>query len=147
MPAIPQGFNTITPTLVLEDAAKAISLYVKAFGAKEDYRMEYPGSKKIMHACLTIGNSKLFLCDTNEQMCSEPSSSNFYLYVDNVDATYQQARQAGLDEKSPVLDMFWGDRTGCLTDSFGITWTLATHVRDVSPEEMEEAKNKWGKAA
>ena len=145
----PEGFSTVTPTLVLTDAAKAIDLYTKAFGAKEVYRMPMPGSSKIMHACLMFGDSKVFLCDTNEQMCAMPSRSNFYLHMDDVDATFKQAAGAGMKEISAPADMFWGDRTGCVEDSFGIRWTIATHVRDVSPEEMNEAAKNWqpGKAA
>lgn len=140
---IPEGYHTVTPTLVLNDAAKAITLYEKAFGAKELYRMEGPG-KKIMHAAIQIGSSRVFLTDVNPQMgCATPSQSGFYLYLDNVDATFKQAKQAGMTENSPVQDMFWGDRTGNLSDTFGIKWTLATHVREVSPEEMEEARKKF----
>ena len=143
MTKIPEGFHTVTPTLIVNGAAKAIDLYKKAFGAQELYRME--GKKgKIMHACITVGNSKVFLCDTNPEMgCGTPSSSSFYLYVDNVDSTFKQAKGAGLAENSPVQDMFWGDRTGNLKDSFGISWTVATHVREVSKEEMEEGRKKF----
>lgn len=146
---IPEGFHSVTPTLVVNGASKAISLYEKAFGAKELYRMESADKGKIMHACITIGDSKVFICDTNPQMCPTASVSNFYVYLDDVDVTFKQAKQAGLTENSPVQDMFWGDRTGNLKDSFGISWTLATHVRDVSAEEMEQAQKKFaaGKAA
>lgn len=146
--AIPEGFSTITPTLNVNGAAKAIELYTKAFGAREEYRMELSdGSGKIMHACIQIGNSKLFLADVNPQMKNPPSVSTFYIYIDDVDATFKQAKQAGMSETYPVEDMFWGDRMGSVKDSFGIQWTLATHVRDVSPAEMEEGKRKFGKAA
>jgi PhnB protein len=143
MAKTPEGFHTITPTLVLDGAAKAIELYKKALGAEELYRLE--GDKgKIMHACLTIGNSRIFLCDTNPQMgAGTPSQSSFYLYMDNVDNAASQAKGAGLTEQSPVQDMFWGDRTGSFKDSFGISWTLATHVREVSKEEMEEGRKKF----
>jgi len=146
---IPEDFHSITPTLVVNGAAKAIDLYKKAFGAAEEYRMECPGgSGKIMHACIKIGDSKIFLTDVNPEMgCGTPSASSFYLYVEDVDATFKQAKQAGLTETFPVQDMFWGDRTGNLKDSFGIQWTLATHVRDISPEEMEEARKKFGAKA
>jgi uncharacterized glyoxalase superfamily protein PhnB len=140
---IPEGYNSVIPTLVINGAAKAIDLYKKAFGAQEVYRME--GDKgKIMHACIAIGSSKLFVCDTNPEMgCAEPSSSTFYAYFDNVDTTFTSAKGAGLKELSPVQDMFWGDRTGNLEDSFGIRWTLATHVKDVSPEEMEKGRKEF----
>lgn len=147
--AIPEGFTTVTPTLILNDAAKAIELYKQAFGAKELYRMEAPGKKKIMHACIMIGNAKLFLADAGPkgEGCGSPSDSSFYLYLDDVDTVFKQAKKAGLEEQFAVQDMFWGDRMGCVNDHFGIKWTLATHVRDVSPQEMEEAKNKFCTAA
>ncbi len=133
--------QSVIPSLLLNGAAKAIELYKKALGAKEVYRMDGPGGK-IMHACIEIGNSKIFLGDTTAKM-NTPSSSSFYLYVDDVDTSFKQAKQAGLSEAWPVSDMFWGDRMGAVTDSFGIKWTLATHVRDVSPEEMEKGKQEW----
>jgi PhnB protein len=147
MRKIPEGFTTLTPTLTLNGAAKAIDLYKKAFNAKELYRMEMPNSDKIMHACIMIGNSKLFLSDTDPKMCATPSMSTFYVYLDDVDTSFKQAKQEGLKELYPVTDMFWGDRMGSLEDAFGIRWTLATHVRDVSDEEMEKAKKDFVKAA
>ena len=148
MSKIPEGFSTLTPTLTVNGAAKAIDLYKKAFGATEDYRMECPESGKIMHACLNIGNSKLFLADTNEKMgCGEPTSSTFYAYLPDVDAAFAQAKKAGLKELFAPADMFWGDRTGSVEDSFGVKWTLATHVRDVSPQELEEGRKNFGKKA
>ena len=144
MKAIPEGFNTITPSLCVHGAAQAIELYTKALGAKELYRMESPDKGKIMHACLQIGSSKLFLSDVNPKMGSpEPTASSFYLYVDNVDSAFKQAKQNGMDELFPVTDMFWGDRTGSLKDKFGNKWVLATQTREVSKEEMEEGRKKW----
>jgi uncharacterized glyoxalase superfamily protein PhnB len=140
---IPQGFNTLTPTLIVNNAAQAIDLYKKAFGATEDYRMEDPKSGKIMHACIQVGNSKVFLTDANPDWgCAQPTACNFYLYMKDVDASFKQATQAGLKEGQPVQDMFWGDRVGNVKDQFGNSWTIATHVRDVSQQEMEEAKKK-----
>lgn len=147
MAGIPEGFSTVTPTLVVNDAAKAIALYTKAFGAKETYRLNCPDSGKIAHACIQIGTSKIFLCDTHPEMCATQTQTNFYLYFENVDASFKQAKQAGMQETSPVQDMFWGDRTGNVKDGFGNSWTLATHVRDVSQEEMVKAMKNMGKAA
>lgn len=141
-----QNSQNVIPSLALDNAAKAIELYKKAFGAKEIARMNGPDGK-IAHAVIEIGNSKLFLMDTNPKMDAKPSASSFYVYVDDVDSTFKQAKQAGLSEKFPVTDMFWGDRMGALTDSFGIKWTLATKVREVSPAELEEgAKKMFGGA-
>ena len=97
-----------------------------------------------MHACLQIGNSKFFLSDLNPNMgTTTPSVSNFYVYLSDVDAAFKQAKKAGLNEEFPVQDMFWGDRTGVVKDPFGNRWTLATHVRDVSADEMEEGRKKF----
>src|SRR5665213_328859 len=101
--AIPEGFHTLTPTLVLDGAAAAIELYKKAFGAEELYRMETPGSGKIAHACIKIGDSKMFLCDVG-MGCTTASNMNFYVYQKDVDAAFGQAKQAGLEETSPVQD-------------------------------------------
>lgn len=143
---IPEGFATVTPSLTVTGAAKAIDLYTKALGAKEMYRMACPESGKIMHACLQIGSSKVFLSDANPESGCAATSSSFYLYMPDVDAAFRQAKQAGLEEKMPPQDMFWGDRTGTVKDSFGNHWTLATHVKDVSPEEMEEGRKKFVEA-
>jgi PhnB protein len=147
MPAIPEGFTTLTPTLIVNGAASAIELYKKAFGAQELYRMEAAIQGKLMHACIMIGNSKLFLADSDPAMCAQPSVSTFYMYLDNVDAALNQAKQAGLEELFAAQDMFWGDRMGSVRDRFGITWTIATHIRDVSPEEMEAARKNCSNAA
>lgn len=144
--AIPQGFSTITPSLSVTNAREAIDLYKKALGAKEIAVMASPdGSGKIMHAVLEIGNSKLFVAD---QFCKgEPknSTSSFYLYVPDVDSAFKQAKEAGLTEIMPVTDMFWGDRLGAVTDKFGISWTIATHTRDVSDDEMKKGSEEFAK--
>jgi uncharacterized glyoxalase superfamily protein PhnB len=140
---VPEGFATITPTLVLEDADAAIALYTKALGAKEDYRMEMPGSKKIMHACLTIGSSKLFLSDAMPNCGAPTNNSRFYLYVDDVDAAFKTATKAGLEQMMEPADMFWGDRLGAVKDKFGISWSIATHKREVSPAEMEKGQKEF----
>jgi PhnB protein len=146
MNAIPEG-NQVIASLMVNGAAKAIELYKKAFGAQEIYRVDGRAGK-IMHACIMIGNSKLFLGDTDpESGCGEPSVSSFYVYVNDVDAAFKQAKLAGMQETFAVQDMFWGDRMGNLKDPFGNSWSLATHVRDVSPEEIEREKQKWMKAA
>ena len=151
---IPEGYTALTPSLSLENAQEAINLYTKAFGAKELGTMRSSdGSGKIMHSVLEIGGARFFIADN--VMCgsnSKPTNSAFYLYVTDVDSMYKQARSAGLTELMPVTDMFWGDRTGTVVDKFGISWTIATHTREVSGEEMEKAaiefeKNLKGKAA
>lgn len=144
MSAIPEGFTTVTPTLIVNGAAEAIELYKEAFGAKELYRMESANKEKIMHANIMIGNSNVFIADVDPSMCaSQPSVSTFYVYLDDVDNALDQAKQAGLEALFPATDMFWGDRMGSVKDRFGMTWTLATHVHDVSPEELEAGQKNF----
>jgi len=141
---IPPDANQVITSLSMNGAAEAIALYTKAFGAKEVYSMPASdGSGKIMHACLMIGNTKIFLADAHPETGCGPSTSSFYAYFEDVDAAFKQARAAGLDEAWPVTDMFWGDRMGTVKDKFGNSWTLATHVRDVSPEEMEKGSKEF----
>lgn len=137
MSKIPEGFHTITPYLVLKNADKAIELYSSAFDGVEVMRLPAPDGRKIMHASMTIGTSQLFLCDEMpEQQMPAGEGARFYLYVDDVDAQHRQAVGAGMKEVSPPEDMFWGDRVSVVGDPYGNNWTLATHVRDVSEEEM-----------
>ena len=141
--AIPEGYYSLTPYLVVKGAAEAIEFYTKAFGATEMMRMPGPGGK-IMHAELRIGNSVLMLSDENpERGYLSPASrggntSSVMFYTDDVDAAFRKAIAAGAKETTPVTDMFWGDRMGNLTDPFGHSWAIATHQEDVSPQEMEK---------
>jgi PhnB protein len=141
---VPEGFSTITPSLMLENCAEAIELYKAALGATEDYRMN-DAKGKIVHACLTVGDSKIFLADVNPafgENGSRPSQGSFYLYLDDCDAAFERATQAGMKEVMQPEDMFWGDRLGSVKDKNNIHWTLATHVRDVSEAEMKEGQKK-----
>jgi PhnB protein len=145
MPAkhIPEGYPTLTPYLAVDDAAQAIDFYKRAFGANERVRMPAPDGK-VGHAELEIGNGLVMVSDPFPQATSKPpkelggTTSVFFMYVDDVDAAVQQAVDAGATLTSPVEDMFWGDRSGRISDPFGHQWQLATHVEDVPPEEMEE---------
>lgn len=141
--------HRLIPTLAIKGADKAIEQYKKAFGAVEAYRMACPKTGAIMHACLKFGETEIFMCEENPQMGAiATQNQSFYLYVPNADEAMKQATKAGCKELKPAEDMFWGDRNGTVADSFGIKWTLATHVRDVSPQELEEAVKKMaGKAA
>lgn len=140
---VPEGYRTVTPYLVLNDASKALEFYKKAFGAEEIFRMPGPGGK-VMHAEMKIGDSMLMLADEFPDFGSKSAKTlggspvGIFLYVSDVDATFQQALAAGATETMPVEDMFWGDRYGKLVDPFGHNWHLATHVEDVAPEEMEK---------
>lgn len=144
--AIPEGMHSLTPHLNCAGAADAIEFYRRAFGAIELGRLE-DDEKRIMHAMLRIGNSSLML---NDEFPDCPAASvgpktlkgspvTIHLYVDDVDGTMAQAASAGATVTMPATDMFWGDRYGTLTDPFGHHWSVATHVRDVSPEDMKKA--------
>jgi PhnB protein len=139
---IPQGYHTATPYLVVNDAAKAIEFYKRAFDAKEKFRMEGPPGK-IGHAELQIGDSIFMLADEMPQMDAKAPQSlggttaGIFLYVKDVDAAFNKAVGAGAKVTMPVADMFWGDRYGKLMDPFGHSWSMATHKEDVAPEEMK----------
>ena len=142
--AVPEGMHTVTPHLVCSDAAKAIEFYRQAFNATEMIRVPGPGGK-LIHACIRIGDSLVMLVDENPQWdCLSPltlkgSPVTIHLQVDDVDAIFSQAVKAGAKITMPVDDMFWGDRYGVVKDPFGHQWSIATHVRDVSPEEIRQA--------
>ena len=142
--AIPEGMHTVTPYLICDGAAAAIEFYKQAFGAEETGRMDAPGGK-LLHAEIRIGNSALYLSEANpEWKAFGPNDLGgtpvvIHLYVEDAEATVAQAAEAGATVTMPVEDTFWGDRFGKLTDPFGHQWSIATHVRDVSPEEMEQA--------
>jgi PhnB protein len=142
---IPEGHQRLIPHLVVRGAAQAIAFYEKAFGAKELSRHTCPDSQAIMHAAVQIGDCQLFLNDEFPQMGAvSPQSLNgspvtLHLWVEDVDAAFGRAVKAGAQVAMPVMDQFWGDRYGMLIDPFGHRWSLATHVRDVPPEEMMKA--------
>jgi PhnB protein len=140
---IPEGYHTATPYLAVDDAAEAIEYYKKAFGAKERVRMDAPEGK-IGHAELEIGDSLVMLSDPFPQATTRTpkelggTSASVFLYVEDVDAVVKQAIEAGATITMEVADQFWGDRFGSVTDPFGHSWSIATHVEDVPPEEMAE---------
>jgi len=145
---IPEGYSTISPYLAVDDAAEAIAYYKKAFGAEETVRMDAPDGK-IGHAELKIGDSHVMLSDPFPQASTTPpkelggTSASIFMYVEDVDAVVQKAVDAGATVTMEVEDQFWGDRFGSITDPFGHIWSIATHVEDLTPEEIEER----GKAA
>jgi len=146
--AIPEGFHTITPHMSVRGAGRAIDFYKKAFGAEEVTRMMGPDGRTVMHAELKIGDSRFFLGDEMPGMgCQSPetlkgTTQGMFLYVQDVDAAFKRALDAGATVKMPVADMFWGDRYGKLTDPFGHEWSMGTHKEDLTNEEIE----KRGKA-
>lgn len=136
---VPEHMHTITPHLVLKGAGEAIAFYQKAFGAIEHYRMPMPDGS-IMHAEIQIGNSVFFM---NDEMMGAKSPQSLggspvviHLQVEDVDGLWNQAVAAGCQVAMPLADMFWGDRYGMLIDPFGHTWSMASHIEDVPPEEM-----------
>jgi PhnB protein len=144
---IPNGMHTITPHLVCANASDAIAFYEKAFGATELFRLPGPDGK-LMHGSVRIGDSTLMLVDEYPEWGSlgpkalKGSPVTIHLYVDDADASFKRAVDAGATVKMPLDDAFWGDRYGIVTDPFGHDWSIATHIRDVSKEEMESAMKK-----
>jgi PhnB protein len=139
--AIPKGYHTATPYLIVDDAAAAIKFYKKAFGAEELLRFPGPGGK-IMHAEVKIGDSPIMLADeAPERGAKSPksyggTSVGIMLYVENVDKLAKKAVAAGATVVMPVTDQFYGDRSGTFMDPFGHKWTIGTHVENVSEKEM-----------
>lgn len=144
----PAGFHTVTPALIVRDAARALDLYSRAFGAEEVTRMVGPDGG-IMHAEFRIGDSTIMLGEENEQWGTKsPLSTNgnsvtLHLYMPDADAAVARAVKAGAKVSMPLEDAFWGDRYGKVTDPFGHEWGIATHVKDLSNEEMERAGKEW----
>jgi PhnB protein len=151
---IPDGYHSVTPYLIVRGAAQALEFYKKAFGARELFRFPMPDGQ-IGHAELKIGDSHIMLADepmdaVHQQMGHKApkslggSSVSIMLYVEDVDAVAKQAVAAGAKEVRPVVDQFYGDRSGTFQDPFGHIWTIGTHKEDVSPEEMQRRMKQQG---
>ena len=145
--AVPEGFHTITPSIVCKNAAKAIDFYKEVFHAKEIHRMAGPGGS-IGHAELEFGDSRLMLSDEFPGMAAAPGPnapppSYLFVYTDNVDALFDRAVKAGAKVEMPLQNQFWGDRYGKIQDPFGHRWGLAQHIEEVSPAEMERRSAAW----
>ena len=141
--AIPKGHHTVTPSLFVAGAAKAIDFYRRALGAEEVMRFPAPDGT-IMHAELRIGDSIIMLADEMPDQGGRGPKSiggtpvSFFVYGENVDAAWKRAVDAGAKPVVPLADQFWGDRTGCLEDPFGHQWWLAQHIEDLTPEELRK---------
>jgi len=146
---VPDGYHTLTPALTVRDGAKAIDFYKRALGAQELMRMPGPDGRGLMHAELRIGDSIFMLSEEQPGMgCRAPASvggptSYLYVYVPDVDTAFKQAVAAGAKVVMPVVDMFWGDRYGQVEDPSGHRWGLATHTRDLSPEEIAKGQKQF----
>jgi PhnB protein len=140
--AIPEGYHSVTPYLIIKDAAKAIDFYKRAFGATELMRMPTPEGR-IGHAEIRIGDSAIMLADEYPEMGHRSPQSlggtgvSLMVYVERVDETFKKAIAAGATEVQPLKDQFYGDRSGTLQDPFGHVWTIATHIEDIEPAEMQ----------
>ena len=145
---VPEGYHSVTPALIVRDAAAAIEFYKKAFGAEEIDRMAGPDGS-IMHAEIRIGDSLIMLGEENEQwgtrspLLTNGNPGSLHLYVEDADAAFDRALEAGAKVRYPLEDAFWGDRYGKVTDPFGHEWGLATRVRDMTPAEMAKAGKEW----
>ena len=146
---IPEGYHSVTPYLVVDDANAAIKFYERAFGATEKFRM--PMGDRIGHAELEIGDSVVMLSDEWPDMGNRGPNAlggtpvSLMIYLEDVDSTFRRAIEAGAKETRPVENQFYGDRSGMLTDPFGHKWTLSTHVEDVSEEEMGRRMEQFSK--
>jgi uncharacterized glyoxalase superfamily protein PhnB len=144
---IPEGYRSVTPHLVCERAAEAIAFYQKAFNAVEDARLAGPDGR-IMHAELRIGDSAIMLCDdfpdygSRGPLAIGGTAVVIHLYVNDADAVWAQALAAGAKPIMPLADMFWGDRYGQVVDPFGHRWSIATHQRDLTPQQIQDEMAK-----
>ena len=148
---IPQGMHTVTPSLVIRNCANAIEFYKRAFGAQEAMRMMAPDGKSVWHAELRFGDSVVFMSDEMPGMGSEaptverPSPTTMWLYVQDCDAAHRKAVQAGAKSMMEPADMFWGDRTAAVSDPFGYKWSFATHVKDLTEEEIRRGGEEFAR--
>jgi uncharacterized glyoxalase superfamily protein PhnB len=143
---IPAGQENLIPHLVCSPCTEAIEFYKKAFGAEEVSRMPAPDGRRIMHAQIRIGKNVVFLVDDFPEFCGGKSGTatalkgtpvTLHRYVENCDAAIKRAQDAGATVKMSATDMFWGDRYGVVTDPFGHQWSIATHIKDLTPEQMQ----------
>jgi PhnB protein len=140
--SIPEGYHSITPSFCVDGAQKFINFLKEVFAAQDRFKMDGPGGK-VMHAELNIGDSAVMVSDVMPQW---PAKSNsLYVYVDDVDATYQRALKAGATSVRAPENAFYGDRTSAVQDPFGNMWGIATHVEDVPPDELEKRAEAFQK--
>lgn len=149
---IPEGYHSVTPYMIIDGAAKAIEWYANVFGSTEVMRLPGPDDI-VMHAEIKIGNSHVMLADPCPDMEANPpafhngSPTHLMIYMEDVDSTFQKAVDAGAEVLRPLVDQFYGDRSGSIKDPFGHQWTLATHVEDVPDEELQRRIAEFSKQA
>lgn len=142
MKSIPEGYHTLTPAFTFKDSRKALEFYKNAFGAVETFVMPGPGGKGVMHASMKIGNSNIMMSDESREMPTRSAETlggspiAFYVYVENSEIAFKKAVAGGATMLQPLMDAFWGDRIGTVTDPFGYSWTFATHTKDLTPEQI-----------
>ena len=150
---IPKGYHTVSAHLVLDDCARALDFYTRAFGAREGMRMPAPDGK-IVHAEIRVGDSVIMMNDEMPPMPGQPgvyksprtagfATGALFLYVKGVDAAFDRAVKAGCTVRMPPMDMFWGDRFCQVIDPFGHTWSLATHIEDVPRSQMPKRQQEF----
>lgn len=151
---VPDGYHSITPSLTIRDAERAIEFYKQAFGARQRGDIARGPDGKVMHAELTIGDSVIMITEENpafgvlSPQSNGASAVQLHIYLDGVDAAFDRAVKAGATVTMPVADQFWGDRYGQLKDPFGHKWSIATHIADLSQDEMKRGMEEmFAKAA
>jgi uncharacterized glyoxalase superfamily protein PhnB len=146
---IPRGTHTLTPHLIVRDAAKAIDWYKKALGAEEVLRLPMPDGRGIMHAEMKIGDSRFYMGEESPQwealspQSLKGSPVSLHIYVQNADAAFKRAVDAGATAKMPVADQFWGDRYGKIQDPFGHQWSIATQIKVMTPEQIAKGAKEF----
>ena len=133
---IPEGYHTVSPFIIVKDIPKLMEFLTKAFNAKEKFRMYDSDNVSVMHAEMTIGDSVIMLSEVSQGF--DPAPAGFFLYVEDVDAVYKSAINAGGKSIGEPKDQFYGDRTGGITDPWDNKWWMGTHIEDVSPEELKK---------
>jgi uncharacterized glyoxalase superfamily protein PhnB len=149
VPPVPEGYSTVSSYLFVPNAVEAVAFYTEAFGAEPGGRLAGPDGKSTMHAEMRIGSSTVMLSDANPQWGTHTpidlggSPVNLHIYVEDADALFQRAVAAGCEVRFPITDTFWGDRYGKVVDPFGFEWGIATHMEDLTTEEMERRAREW----